>query len=196
MTDRFLVCLHFTLAQECPHPNNWADPRNFSNDKHDPGGKTMCGIIQREYDIYRKYEGLPTQDVRRMTEQEGHDIYEHNYWQPHCPGLAPGLDLCFFDTAVNMGTTEAIKVLQAALGATNDGRWGPATQKAVDTIVSPVHAINAFTNRRHLVYRMMPGFRYFGTDWTRRTDEIANAALKMVVHDSVITDVNVPLRRI
>lgn len=189
MTDRFLACLPFTLAQECPHPNNWSDPRNFSNDKHDPGGKTMCGIIQREYDIWRKGDGLPTQDVRKITQIEGRVIYNENYWQPHCPTLAPGLDLCFFDTAVNMGTTEAIKVLQHALGTSSDGDWGPATQKAVDE-ASSIAAIKAFTARRLAVYHMMSGFRYFGADWTRRTSEIGAEALKMV------TDVNTPMRRV
>lgn len=193
MTDRFLICLPFTLAQECPHSEDWSNPKNFSNDAHDPGGKTMCGIIQREYDIYRKHEGLPTQDVRKLSESEGHDIYMTNYWFPHCPNLAIGLDLCFFDTAVNMGTTEAIKVLQAALGIDNDGDWGPATQKAVDAAnARPYTAIQAFSARRHAVYQMMSGFQYFGDDWTRRTNEIEKAALKMVA-SQVITDVNAPL---
>lgn len=180
MTDRFMICLPFTLAQECPHPENWTDPRNFSNDKHDPGGKTFCGIIQREYDLWRKNQGLPTQDVRKLTEVEGHAVYHQNYWAPHCPTLPAGLDLCFFDEAVNTGTTEAIKVLQAALHVSSDGDWGPVTQTAVDAAASvPSVAIKSFTARRLAVYHMMSGFQYFGRDWTRRTNEIGDAALKM-----------------
>ena len=71
------------LAQECPYPGDWINPKNFSNDAHDPGGKTMCGIIQREYDTYRKMKGLPTQDVRKITQEEGYDIYRNSYWLPH-----------------------------------------------------------------------------------------------------------------
>lgn len=195
MTDRFLTCLPFTLAQECPHPNNWSDPRNFSNDKHDPGGKTMCGIIQREYDLYRKSKRLPTQDVRKLTEVEGQEIYQHGYWLPHCPNLAVGLDLCYFDAAVNMGTTEATMILQHALGASADGDWGSETQKVVST-ATPVAAIKAYTARRLAVYHMMAGFRYFGGDWTRRTNEIGAEALKMVISDAKITDVNAPMKEI
>lgn len=193
MSDRFLICLPFTLAQECPHPEQWSNPKNFSNDQHDPGGKTMCGIIQREYDLYRKSKKLPTQDVRKLTQIEGQEIYQHGYWLPHCPNLPIGLDLCYFDAAVNMGTTEATKVLQAALGANNDGDWGPETDKVV-AAVTPMAAIKAFTARRLTVYHMMTGYRYFGADWTRRANEIGAEALKMLLNDSIITDVNAPMK--
>lgn len=177
--DRFLLCLPFTLAQECPHPNDWSNARNFSNDAHDPGGKTMCGIIQREYDAWRKAQGLPTRDVRELTQDEGHAIYRANYWLPHCPTLPPGLDLALFDANVNEGSTEGTKILQAALGRANDGLWGKVTQAAVDAIADVPAALRLFTNRRQVVYRQMAGFQYFGTDWIRRSQEIGAAALKM-----------------
>lgn len=178
--DRFLICLPFTLAQECPFPNDWNNRKNFSNDAHDPGGKTMCGIIQREYDHYRKANGLPTRDVRELTRDEAQAIYRKNYWLPKCPMLKPGLDMSYFDESVNTGATEATKVLQAALGCANDGLWGPGTQAAVDAITDVPAAIRAFTRRRQTVYRQMAGFKYFGDDWIRRSQEIEAEALKMV----------------
>lgn len=178
--DRFPLCLPFTLAQECPHPADWSNPRNFSNDAHDPGGKTMCGIIQREYDAYRKSQRLPTRDVRQLTQDEGGEIYRSSYWFPHCQKMLAGLDLALFDANVNEGSTEGTKILQAALGCANDGDWGPATQAAVDGITDIPAAIRAFTSRRQVVYRQMSGFRYFGTDWIRRAQEIGAEALKMV----------------
>lgn len=182
MVDRFLLCLPYTLAQECPYPNDWANPKNFSNDAHDPGGKTMCGIIQREYDHWRKGQSLPVRDVRQLTEDEGHAIYENNYWNPECPKLPPGLDLQFFDEAVNTGASEATKVLQYVFNIAVDGEWGAVTQSSVDllkdlTLVPGV--VRAFTTRRLHVYQEMKGFQYFGTDWTRRANEIGRAALNM-----------------
>jgi lysozyme family protein len=180
MPDRFLICLPFTLAQECPLPGDWSNPKNFSNDAHDPGGATMCGIIQREYDVWRKGHSQPTQPVIRIAEDEGYAIYRTCYWQPHCPLLPPGLDLQFFDESVNAGTTEATKILQVVLGLTNDGVWGPQTQAAVVLSVQDTTAkVAAFTDRRETVYREMAGFRYFGDDWIRRSQEIGAAALKM-----------------
>ncbi|WP_346656139.1 glycosyl hydrolase 108 family protein [Bradyrhizobium sp. dw_78] len=46
---RFAICLPFTLKQEGGN----------SDDPHDPGGRTHKGIIQREYDKYRRSKGLP-----------------------------------------------------------------------------------------------------------------------------------------
>ena len=176
---RFLACWPFTLIQECPRPDDWSNPRNFSNDAHDPGGETMCGIIQREYDIYRKSKGLPFQDVRHLTRDEGADIYYNSYWLPECPKLSPGLDLQFFDEAVNAGPGAATLILQRALGITGDRVWGPATDAAVKVITNPVAVINAFTNNREAYYRALRGFQYFGTDWIRRSAEIGAEAIKM-----------------
>jgi lysozyme family protein len=177
---RFLACLPYTLAQECPHPDNWTNPANFSNDAHDPGGKTMCGIIQREYDAWRKNQGLTTRDVRQLTKDEGYAIYAANYWLPECPKLPAGLDLQFFDEAVNAGPFEATKVLQCILGVTIDGEWGPATDRAVSGITISPTIVKAFTTRRLAVYQQMNGFRYFGRDWIMRTQTIGAAALKMI----------------
>jgi len=180
ITDpRFLACWPFTLIQECPLPNDWSNMRNFSNDAHDPGGETMCGIIQREYDIYRKSKGLPLQDVRHLTRDEGADIYYNSYWLPECPKLSPGLDLQFFDEAVNAGPGAATLILQRALGITADRQWGSQTDAAVKAITNTVSVINEFTSQRASYYRALRGFQYFGRDWIRRTQEIGNEALKM-----------------
>lgn len=179
--DNMPKCLPFVLAQECPYPAQWSNPKNFSDDAHDPGGKTMCGIIQREYDTYRKANKLPTQDVRKINEHEGLDIYRHSYWMPHCPSLPAGLDLCLFDSNVNEAPTEAIKILQVALGIHSDGDWGPQTDAAVKAITADdvKHVIDLFTARRKVVYRESRGYAYFKTDWMRRATEIGAEALKM-----------------
>jgi lysozyme family protein len=187
MVDRFNVCLPFTLAQECPFPQDWSNRHNFSNDAHDPGGKTMCGIIQREYDHWRKAHDLPVRDVRELTREEGEQIYRANYWLPHCLDLPPGLDLQLFDESVNTGTFEGIKVLQAALGVLNDGIWGAGTAAAVKSIPNVRAAIAAFTVRRKYVYRQMRGFRYFGEDWLRRSDQIGSTALKMAANAAAVS---------
>jgi hypothetical protein len=45
----FERCLPDTLKEDGPDAANLRDPRNYSNDAHDKGGRTMDGIIQREY---------------------------------------------------------------------------------------------------------------------------------------------------
>jgi lysozyme family protein len=181
--DRFDICLPFTLRQECPHPEDWSNPANFSNDAHDPGGETMCGIIQREYSAFRIRRGLPSQDVRNISLSEGTQIYRENYWLPHCDSLfitlAPGVDLCLFDANVNMGSHEGTKLLQFCIGADIDGEWGPQTDQMLKDYKAPETLCETYTMRRKTVYREMRGFQYFGRDWIRRADEIGAAAIKM-----------------
>src|ERR1700728_3806781 len=113
-SPRFLACMPFVLKEE----------GGYSNDAHDSGGMTMHGIIQREYDRYRKSKGLPLQWVKNISVDEQNEIYWTEYWLPHCPDLPPGLDLSFFNIAVNGGPTRATHLLQRALGVGDDGICG------------------------------------------------------------------------
>jgi lysozyme family protein len=179
MTDRFLACWPYTLAQECPYPNDWSNPANFSDTPGDPGGATMCGIIQSEYNTYLRENGLPIVSVRDITQDQGQSICTNNYWNPHCPNLPIGLDMDFFDSAMNEGQTEAIRILQVALDISDDGMWGPITSAAVAAINGVSNVIRLFTARRIVVYRETSGFGEFGTDWIRRATEIGNESLAM-----------------
>jgi lysozyme family protein len=177
--DRFSAYIPFTLAQEDVDPQNWSDPKNFSDDLHDPGGATMDGITQTEYDAWRMLHGLPKQDVKNITQTEGYAIYRTNYWLPHCPTLPAGLDLEFFDSAVNQGAEEATRILQVALGVANDGIFGPKTAAAVQAITSVPAVVEAFTARRETVYKESANYKYFGADWERRASQIGAEALTM-----------------
>lgn len=179
MSNRFLACFPFTLAEECPDPTDWPNAKNFSNDPRDRGGATMCGIIQREYDHYRKLQRLATQPVIHCSEDEGMWIYENWYWLPDCDSLPVGLDLSFFDAAVNQGTTEAVKILQVSLDVVEDGIWGPITAEAV-LKASPASAVLAFANRRLSVYESTPNFSVFGHDWVARNGRIRDESLRMI----------------
>lgn len=176
---RFRACLPLVLAQECPYPDDWSNPRNFCDTAHDPGGATMCGITEREYAVYRKSRGLPAQDVRRITAAEGEDIYDGSYWLPDCPTLPVGLDLCVFDANVNQGPVQGTRILQFVLGVDMDGAWGRRTDTAVSAIKDVPAAIEAFAARRRQVYRATRGFPYFGAGWLRRAAAIGAAALRM-----------------
>jgi|SRR5215467_823304 len=177
--DRFEICWPLVLAEECPFPQDWSNPRNFDNDPRDRGGATMCGIIQREYDHFRKVLGKHVQPVRLISKEEGHWIYLNWYWLPHCPHLPPGLDLAFFDAAVNQGSVEAIRILQVSLRLDSDGIWGPKTAAAIAN--TPVAAaVKAFALRRAQVYHLTRSFEDFGEGWLARNHKIEMAGLGMI----------------
>lgn len=168
---KFERCLPDTLKQE----------GGFSNDKHDPGGATMDGIIQREYDSFRRRNDLPLQSVRHISGDEMRTIYFNEYWLPHCPVLVPGLDLSFFDQAVNEGQHEAVILLQRSLAIHADGVWGAQTDDAVIGAERiPRQLIINYSNHRANFYRGLKNFRFFGADWLRRTNEIEAQSLAMV----------------
>lgn len=171
-SPRFLACMPFVLTEE----------GGYSNDAHDSGGMTMHGIIQREYDRYRTSKGLPHQWVKNISIDEQNDIYFNEYWLPHCPALAPGLDLSFFNIAVNGGPGEATRLLQQALGIHIDGVWGGETDRAVAAIKRDdvPTLIKAFAADEENWYRHLSKFQYFGKDWIGRAERCAAASLKMV----------------
>jgi lysozyme family protein len=177
ITDpRFLACIPATLAQECPFPNDWSNPKNFSDDSNDPGGATMDGITQGEFTRDCQINGWLLVPVIQITQDQGYFIFYNNYWLPNCPKLPPGLDLCSFDTNVNQGPTQSTRILQFALGVSVDGIWGPLTDAAVKAITSVPAVIEAFTAERERVYEETRNYDIFGTDWMRRAQEIGTAA--------------------
>jgi lysozyme family protein len=54
----------------------------FVDHPNDPGGRTNKGVTQRVYDAWRKRQGLPVRDVKRLDDTELHRIYESGYWIP------------------------------------------------------------------------------------------------------------------
>lgn len=151
----------------------------YSNDAHDPGGMTMDGIIQREYDSFRKANGLPTQWVKKISPDEYRTIYYTKYWLPDCPKLYPGLNLEFFNMSVNGGSHRATILLQRAIAVTPDGVFGPITEATVKSLWGSQKVIDAYKEDADEFYRQLPTFRFFGRDWLRRDAEINSQAEAM-----------------
>lgn len=180
---QFEKCLPDTEIQEgVPWSSGPLPSRAFSNSKNDPGGKTGEGIIQKEYDLKRRQWGLPTRDVRQITKDEERTIYYTDYWSPYCQKFPAGLNLEFFDTNVNIGAHYAKELLQQAIGGIAvDGAIGDETMIALNEIVerggnSVIALIDKFKAEREAYYHRLTTFRYFGSDWIRRSETIEKEA--------------------
>jgi lysozyme family protein len=171
MVDQFSVCLPLILKEEGGN----------SDDPNDPGGRTSRGIIQTEYDAYRRSKGDALQSVYDATDAEVSDIYLNQYWLPYSPQMPAGVDLCYFDMAVNGGPVEAAKLLQKALGVAADGHIGLITLGALKA-ASPIRVISGFSDQRTAFYRGLRTFKYFGKGWLTRVQTIEQAALKMAAN--------------
>jgi lysozyme family protein len=175
---RFNTCLPLMLARECPYPNDWTNPKNYSDYRSDRGGSTQCGITQRAWDSYCKREGKPLSDVRTVSASAGADFYYFDYWQPYCDQLPTGFDLVYFDDSVNMGNGEALRILCTILGVPAFD-FAAAHTAYKQYAWMPVKLIMQYTTRRMAVYKFMPTYAENGNGWELRAQAIEQIALKM-----------------
>jgi lysozyme family protein len=97
----------------------------------DPGGATNKGVTIATFRRYVKPKGTKA-DLRAITAEQVATVYYKHYWAVvHGPELPAGVDYAVFDLAVNSGPSRAARFLQRVVGATEDGRIGPATLAAV-----------------------------------------------------------------
>lgn len=102
------------------------------DDKNDRGGRTAYGVTQATYNAFRAKRGLPDKDVWDIPQEDVDAIYWEMFWKPaKCDILPDPLDLVVFDSAVQHGPARAVKWLQAALGLSADGIFGPKSVQAL-----------------------------------------------------------------
>ena len=103
----------------------------FSNHPADKGGRTYKGILQTEYNSYRRRRGLPPLDVAQMSDTEMMEIYQ-GYWDnSKSATMHPALAVVMFDTAVNFGINNSVTFLQQALGLPQTGVFDSNTKAAL-----------------------------------------------------------------
>lgn len=80
----------------------------ITNDPNDRGGLTKYGISQQSY---------PNVDIRNLTEEEAKNIYKRDYWDKVQGDSIQSQKVAenIFDTAVNMGSKTASRLVQLAL---------------------------------------------------------------------------------
>lgn len=139
------------------------------NDPADPGGHTKFGISRRAY---------PNEDIAALTVERARELYRRDYWEKaSCEALPAPVALGVFDMAVNAGPRIAIRCLQRAVGAPDDGTFGEHTAKAVAGR-DPVRVARELAVERIRYYAALPGWIRFGAAWTKRTIDAAMEAVR------------------
>jgi len=89
----------------------------YSNDPADRGGRTNWGITEKTLNDAYLAGIVSTWDVSELNREEARLIYKAFYWNPLKLDavLAPSIAAEIFDTAVNMGKTAAVKIVQETL---------------------------------------------------------------------------------
>lgn len=183
MTDRFEICLAETLWHESGERQRPGAPirrgeYSYSDDPHDPGGKTMLGVLQRVYDGWRESRRMPRRPVRDITDDEVRTIYLDNYWAlVRGDELPLGVDLAVFDFGVNSGCSRAIKYLQRIVGVVPDGALGAVTLAAVRRH-DPAVIVARLNAERRAFLQQLPHYWRFGRGWMTRMDRVELACVR------------------
>ena len=151
----------------------------FSNHPADPGQMTMLGVTKKVWEAWVNHT-VDEAEMRALTPELVTPLYKARYWDAcKCDDLPRGVDYAVFDAAVNMGSSRAAKLLQAALGVTADGAIGRATIAAA-TAADPVELLEAFSLGKEAFYQSLPTFATFGKGWLNRVAHVQDAAEGMM----------------
>lgn len=168
MRGNFDKCLEITLT----HEGGWSDR------KDDPGGATMRGVTIATFRAF-KGRNVTKAELRNISDADLQAIYRKGYWDKvRGDDLPAGLDLVAFDAAVNSGPARGARWLQSAVGATADGKIGPATIKAAASVDAGEAIERAIIARLNFL-RNLETYDTFGKGWERRVAEVKRAARAM-----------------
>lgn len=124
----------------------------YNDVKGDAGGATNYGVSLRFLqDVYKGFDWvdinndgkIDATDIRGLTIDDAKKIYLKHFWQKQKCDLIVSNELAakIFDMSVNMGLTQAAKLLQRACNACGknlvvDGKLGAASMVAIDSLSS------------------------------------------------------------
>ena len=174
----------------------------YSNNENDAGGETYKGISRVYYpylelwDIIDRYKGLPRKEFEKKLSKDKElnklvkVFYKNEYWNAmnlNSFNEFPKIQYELFDTAINMGKKNAVKILQRAINLLNrnekicmdlkvDGILGRITLKSFYKIVE----YDKSDKYIYFYLNLLQGERYvksmekrkqnenFARGWTRR----------------------------
>jgi lysozyme family protein len=124
----------------------------YVKDPKDTGGETKFGISKCSY---------PHLDIKNLTRDQACKIYFCDFWvKAKCENIDDeNIATKFFDLAVHVGISQAVKLIQRALRAAgqtvvDDGIIGPVTLKAINK-ADPTDLLAALKSEAAGYYRLI-----------------------------------------
>jgi len=173
----FEQAIEFTLPKEGGYVNN----------PHDHGGETLFGIARNRHpewsgwnrvDELKKHFGADPKALAGVLSADGgllenaKQFYEENFWQ-YDDIVSQAVANKLFDTGVNTGVHEAVKLLQRALRVEDDGKFGPHTLEATNAANSSV-LLNKLRGEQKQYYDQLiaknPDEAVFRHNWYKRAE--------------------------
>lgn len=139
----------------------------YSDHAADPGGKTRYGITES---VAREvgYRG----DMRELSLELAKRIYKDRYWDAvRADELPASARYAVFDAAVNSGPRQAIRWLQRAVGAKDDGVIGPQTLGLVRD-ANQEKLVRVYLAERLRFMSTLSNWPAFSRGWARRIADL------------------------
>ena len=159
----------------------------YDDDPADSGGVTNHGVsLAFLTDLFEQGEapflnslgitGANRENIKKLTKEHAKALFKLAFWEkPKTYLLEDAVAIAFYDTAVNCGAYRAAKLLQAAVGAEQDGIVGPKTRSLVKMYGSYSVAMNMIAKRDNF-YRNLaekrPKDKKFLKGWLNRTADL------------------------
>lgn len=135
----------------------------YVNHPNDPGGETMWGVTKRVA-VAHGYHG----SMRNLPKALAKEITEKSYYKAvKGDQLDRLIAWQLTDAAYNHGNRQAVKFLQRAVGASDDGLIGDRTLAAV-AAMDKNDVVLLFNAERIEFYTGLRGWISFGKGWARR----------------------------
>ena len=135
----------------------------YVNHPNDPGGETMYGVTKRVANAHG-YWG----DMRKLPKSLAKQITEKSYYKAvKGDQLDRLIAWQLTDAAYNHGNRQAVKFLQRAVGASDDGLIGPRTLSAVADM-DKNDVVLLFNAERLEFFTNLRIWQTFGKGWARR----------------------------
>ena len=176
MITNFSQSLGLMLQSEGGFTTDPVDPGNHLPDGR--AGSTNLGVTQANWESYVGHQ-VKWSEMRTLTPEIVAPFYKRRYWDlVRGDELPSPIDYMMFDFAVNGGPGRCIKLMQKAVGATQDGVLGPKTLAAIKAV--PVHKlVQDFSDVKERFYRELNNER-FERGWLNRVAKVENAAINMI----------------
>ncbi len=162
--------------------------RGYCNVEGDTGGETYAGISRNNFPLWPGWRLI---DIAKGSatfpdclKLNGNlpglvsDFYRENFWQSSWDQLDKRVAAKVQDISVNCGMSWGPKILQRALGVTDDGIVGPitiATANGTDTDDLLSHMVSNLDDHYEAIVAAHPGDQKFLSGWEKRSQWIPTA---------------------
>ena len=141
----------------------------YTNDPQDPGGETNWGIT---WPILHRGIGQGIvavgTTIKSLMRDQAKALYKAYFWDAaHADKLFDGVAYQLFDWAANSGPDTAIRGFQRALQVADDGRVGPVTLDAANTMIESDQIMRINAERLDFM-RKLKKWPNFGAGWAGR----------------------------